>query len=41
MYNQIPNISRSESQNLNVYRLALQLPLPNPLNPIIKSRMKM
>ena len=33
-YRQFSNISSgTKSQNLNVYRLALQLPLPNPLKP--------
>ena len=35
------SISRTESQNLNVSRLALQLSLPNPLKPCVKSSMKM
>ena len=32
-YRQISNIRRAKSQNLNVYRLVLQLSLPNPLKP--------
>ena len=40
-YRQTSNISRTKSQNLNVSRLVLQLSLPNPLKPGIKSRMKM
>ena len=38
---QISNISRARSQTLNVFRLGLQLSLPNPLKPGVKSRMKM
>ena len=41
VYRQISNISRTKSQNLNVSRLVLQLPLPNPVKPGVKSRMKM
>ena len=41
MYIEISNISRTKSQNLNESRLVLQLSLPNPLKPVIKSRMKM
>ena len=40
-YHQISNISRTQSQNVNVFRLILQLPLPNPLKPGVKSGMKM
>ena len=40
-YRQISNISCTKSQNLNVSHLALQLSLPNPLKPGVKSRMKM
>ena len=40
-YRQISNISSTKSQNLNVYRLVLQMPLPNPLKPGVKTRMKM
>ena len=39
-YRQISNISRTKSQNFNVSRLILQLPLPNPFKPGVKSRMK-
>ena len=35
------NISYTKSQNLNVSRPVLQLSLPNPLKPGVKSRMKM
>ena len=38
-YCQISNISRTTS--LNDSRLVLQLPLPNSLEPGVKSRMKM
>ena len=38
---QILNIRRTKCQNLNVSRVAMQLPLPNQLKPGIKSRMKM
>ena len=40
-YCKISNIRRTESQNLNVSRLILQLSLPNPMKPGVKSRMKM
>ena len=40
-YRKISNISRTESQNLNDSRLVLQLSLPTPLKPVVKSRMKM
>ena len=40
-YCQTSNIRCTESQNLNVSRLLLQLTLPNPLKPGVKSRMKM
>ena len=33
--------TRTESQNLNIYRLVLQLSLPNLLKPCVKLRMKM
>ena len=39
-YRKTSNISRTKSQNLNDYRLVLQLALPNPLKPGLKSRMK-
>ena len=35
------NLSNTESQNFNVSPLVLQLPLPNPLKPGVKSRMNM
>ena len=35
------NISHTKSQNLNVSRLALRLPLPNPLRSGVKLRIKM
>ena len=37
----ISSISRTKFQNLNDSRLVLQLSLPNPLKPDVKSRMKM
>ena len=40
-YRQISNIRRTKSQTLNASCLVLQLSLPNPLKPGIKSRMKM
>ena len=40
-YRQTSNISRTKSQTLNVSCLVLQLSLPNPLKPGVKSRMKM
>ena len=40
-YRKISNISRTKSQNLTDSRHILQLFLPNPLKPVIKSRMKM
>ena len=40
-YRLFSNIRRAQSQNINVYRLVLQLPLPNPLKPRVKLRMKM
>ena len=40
-YRQISNIRRTQSPNLNVPRLVSQLSLPNPLKPVVKSRMKM
>ena len=36
-YRQISNISHNKSPNLNVYCFALQLSLPNPLKPVVKS----
>ena len=41
IYREISNISPTKSQNLNDSRLVLQLPLPNPLMPCVKSRTKM
>ena len=41
IYRKIANIRRTKIQNVNDYRLVLQLSLPNPLNPGLKSRMKM
>ena len=40
-YRKISNISRTKSPDLNVSRLVLQLSLPNPMKPGVKSRMKM
>ena len=40
-YRKISNIRRTKSPNLNVSRLFLQLSLPNPMKPGVKSRMKM
>ena len=40
-YCQTFNISCTKFQNLNFSRLVLQLSLPNPLNPGVKSKMKM
>ena len=40
-YRKISNISRTKTQNPNDSRLALQLSLPNPQKPGVKSRMKM
>ena len=40
-YRQFSNIRRTQSQNINVSRLVLQLFLPNPLKPGVKLRMKM
>ena len=39
-YRKISNIRRTKSQNLNAPRLVLQLSLPNPMKPGVKSRMK-
>ena len=41
IYHQSSNKSRPKFQNLNVSRLVLQLSLPNPMKPGVKSRMKM
>ena len=40
-YRQISNISRPKSHNLNVSGLVLQMSLPNPLKPDVKTIMKM
>ena len=40
-YRKISNIRRTKFQTLNVSRLVLQLSLPNPMKPGVKSRMKM
>ena len=40
-YRKTSNIRGTESQNFNVSRHVLQLSLPNPLKPSVKSRMKM
>ena len=40
-YRKISNIRRTKSQTLNVSRLVLQLSLPNPMKPGVKSKMKM
>ena len=40
-YRQTSNISHTTPQNLNVFRLVLQLFLPNPLKPGVTLRMKM
>ena len=39
-YHETSNISRTKSQSVNVFRLVLQLSLPNPLKPCVKSRME-
>ena len=41
IYRKISNISFTKSQNLNASRLVLQLSLPYPMKPGVKSRMKM
>ena len=40
-YRKISNIRRTKSTNLNASRLVLQLSLPSPMKPGVKSRMKM
>ena len=40
-YRKISHIRRTQNQNINDYRLIMQLPLPNPLKPGVQSRMKM
>ena len=39
-YRKISNISPTKSQNLNDSHLVLKSSLPNPMNPGVKSRMK-
>ena len=41
MYRKISNIRRTESPNLDVSRLVVELSSPNPMKPGVKSRMKM
>ena len=41
MHCQNSNKSRTKSQHLNDFHLVLELSLPNPLKPGVKSRMKM
>ena len=41
VYRKISNIRRTQNQNLNDFRLIMQLPFPNQLKPGVKSRMKM
>ena len=40
-YRKVSNISGTKCQNLNDSRLVLQLPVPNPLKPSIKSIIQM
>ena len=40
-YRQVSNIRRTKSQHLKYSRIVLRLSLPNPLKPVVKSRMKM
>ena len=40
-YRQTSSISRTKSINLHVYRLVLQMSLPNPLKPDVKSKREM
>ena len=40
-YRKISNISRTKTQILNDYHLVLQLSVPNPLKPGVKSIAKM
>ena len=40
-YRQVSNISRTNPQHLKDSRTVLRLSLPNPLEPDVKSRMKM
>ena len=41
IYRKVSNIRRTKSQNLTASRLVLQMSLPNPMKPGVKSRMKM
>ena len=41
VYREISNIRRTKSPNLTVSHFVLQLSLPNPMKPGVKSRMKM
>ena len=41
IYRKTSSISHTKSQSLNVSHLVLQLSLPNPLKPGVKSSMKM
>ena len=41
IYRKISNIRYTKFPNLNVFRLILQLYLPNPMKPGVKLRMKM
>ena len=41
IYRKTTSERHNKSQNLNVSHLVLQLSLPNPLKPDVKSRMKM
>ena len=40
-YHKISNIKHTKYPNLNASRLILQMSLPNPMKPGVKSRMKM
>ena len=40
-YRKVSNIRRTKCQNLNDSRLVLQLPVPNPVKPSIKSIIQM
>ena len=41
LYHQTSNIRHTKSQHVKVFRLILQLSLPNPLKSGVKPRMKM
>ena len=41
IYRKTSNIRRTKSPNLDVARLVVQLPSPNPMKPGVKWRMKM